>query len=183
VTGGQFCRKLSQAIIGCAGIFLILLCGQSSAQGLGALSQLLGGSTNHSGMASHSGGAISVQRETAPYLGKFEGKQHQGSGSHLTRNSPATPRMTQRCRALMHSSVTRRKPRTGAPSDQLEGFLRTREICNFRGSCGNMQSVRLHQLKTLFCRSDGAFVRYCSLESKPEGCRFSPSLRIVGTNS
>ena len=83
MTGGQFCRKLSQAIIGGAGIFLILLCGQSSAQGLGALSQLLGGSTNHSGMASHSGGAISVQRETAPYLGKFEGKQHQGSGSHL----------------------------------------------------------------------------------------------------
>jgi hypothetical protein len=82
VTAGQFFKKFSPTILGGAGIFLILMCGQSSTQGLGALSQLLGGSSNHSRTSTNSGGAVSVQREAAPYIGKFEGKQ-QGPGTRF----------------------------------------------------------------------------------------------------
>jgi hypothetical protein len=75
-------KKLSVAIVAGLTVLLILLCTQSFAQGLGGLSQLLGGSS-HSRGSSHSGSAVSVERNAAPYLGKFDGKQNEGSGTRL----------------------------------------------------------------------------------------------------
>ena len=57
--------------------------GTSSAQGFSGLSQLLGGGSTHSRNSSQSNGAVTVERNSAPYLGSFDGKQKKGSGADL----------------------------------------------------------------------------------------------------
>jgi len=55
----------------------------SSAQGFSGLSQLFGGGSMHSRNSSKSNNAVTVERNSAPYVGSFDGKQKQGSGADL----------------------------------------------------------------------------------------------------
>jgi len=56
--------------------FLVASFGQSAAQGLGALGQLLGGGSKHQQQNSgQPNNAVTVERNVAPFVGKFAGKQ------------------------------------------------------------------------------------------------------------
>jgi hypothetical protein len=57
--------------------------GLLQAQGLGGLSQLLGGGgLEHSRGSGQSGNAVTVERGAAPYTGEFTGKEATSSGLH-----------------------------------------------------------------------------------------------------
>ncbi|MFZ1121817.1 MAG: hypothetical protein WB580_23200 [Candidatus Binataceae bacterium] len=59
-------------------VFLVACLGQSFAQGLGGLGQLLGGGGGSRHQQQNSGqpnNAVTVERDVAPYVGKFAGKQ------------------------------------------------------------------------------------------------------------
>ena len=66
------------------GILLIVLCGQSSAQSLGSLSQMFGGGSKPARNSNQSNGAITVTRDASPFVGMFHGKQNTGSADHLS---------------------------------------------------------------------------------------------------
>ena len=58
--------------------FLVACLGQSFAQGLGGLGQLLGGGGGSRHQQQNSGqtnNAVTVERDVAPFVGKFSGKQ------------------------------------------------------------------------------------------------------------
>lgn len=54
-------------------VVFIASAGVLHAQGIGSLSQLLGG-FQHSRGSSQSGSAVAVQRNAAPYMGEFTGR-------------------------------------------------------------------------------------------------------------
>jgi hypothetical protein len=58
-------------------VFLVASFGQSAAQGLGALGQLLGGggSKHQQQNSGQPNNAVTVERNVAPFVGKFAGKQ------------------------------------------------------------------------------------------------------------
>ena len=59
-------------------VFVVACFGQSSAQGLGGLAQLLGGGGASGHQQQNSGqpnNAVTVERNVAPFVGKFAGKQ------------------------------------------------------------------------------------------------------------
>jgi hypothetical protein len=61
-------------------VFLFAAFGQCFAQSLGALGQLLGGgSSRHQQSSSQSNSGVTVQRNDAPFVGKFVGRQKQPS--------------------------------------------------------------------------------------------------------
>lgn len=55
----------------------------SSGQGSGGLSQLFGGGSTHSRNSNRSNGAVTVERNSAPFVGNFDGKQKKGAGADL----------------------------------------------------------------------------------------------------
>jgi len=69
-------RAGAVATIGIIG-FLVANPGQSAAQGLGALGQLLGGggSKRQQQNSGQPNNAVTVERNVAPFVGKFAGKQ------------------------------------------------------------------------------------------------------------
>jgi hypothetical protein len=58
-------------------VFLVAWFGQSFAQGLGGLGQLLGGggSSKRQQSSGQPNNAVTVERDVAPFVGKFSGKQ------------------------------------------------------------------------------------------------------------
>jgi hypothetical protein len=57
--------------------------GSQQGQGAGGLSQLLGGGgSRHSQSSDQSGTAVTVERGAAPYMGEFTGKETTSTGAH-----------------------------------------------------------------------------------------------------
>jgi len=76
-------KKLSTVTMAVMGFLLIVLCGRSSAQSLGSLSQMFGSGSKQSRSSSQSDAAITVKRDASPFVGRFAGKQNATSGTHL----------------------------------------------------------------------------------------------------
>jgi hypothetical protein len=81
------------------GLLLISLCGVSFAQGLSSLTQMFGGS-KHS-QSSESNPGVVEKRSAMPYIGKFNGVQHEADGAELSAkfacypaHDPALPQNT-----------------------------------------------------------------------------------------
>ena len=77
VKGSSLRKAGAVATIGVVA-FLVACLGQSFAQGLGGLGQLLGGGGGSRHQQQNSGqpnNAVTVERDVAPYVGKFAGKQ------------------------------------------------------------------------------------------------------------
>jgi hypothetical protein len=77
-------KKLGAIIIAGMLFLLIALRATSFAQSFGGLSQLFGGGgSGHSKNSSPSDAAVTVQRNAAPYIGKFDGTQKDSNEADL----------------------------------------------------------------------------------------------------
>ena len=68
-------KKSCVAAIAVLAVSLLAFSAQSSAQGLGNLSHLLGGGSKHKKSSDQSNSGVTVQRNANPYVGQFVGKR------------------------------------------------------------------------------------------------------------